>query len=237
MIEEPRLTAERIAASLAIDAGNNASVEADIDCFVDEAHRHHQSDLDALLTDPGVSSWLKGAYRSLVALQRNPNDPSALTKLDGIREAFNTAAIHVGAPLLAEKERRVGELAAALADRDERMAGLEPALADRDERVAGLEDALTDRDRGLAASKKAIARRDALIARLEKALAERNKFASGLAQQLAAVRANPIRAQYDLFVYRIFMVLLRFRFWMTPRFAEKCTNSANKRNPLRSIGG
>jgi hypothetical protein len=200
LIRAPVQGAERIAERLGIDRASDESVRAAIDGFVDKAHRHHASDEAALRANPEVADWLKGAYRSLAALQRNPNDPRALAELDRIRDAFNTAIAYVGAPILAEREKQLASLKAAVDRGNARIEELEKSLAGKDLLSKKLNDQLIK-----------------------------------LNEQLNAARMNPFRAPYDLLAFGVLTALLLFRFWMTPRLAEKCARSAEKRNPRRSV--
>jgi hypothetical protein len=187
LMADPGACAARIMASLTINGAANVAIKSAIYGFVDNARRHHPSDPAALYADPSVSGWLKGALRSLTALECNVNDPLALAELDRIREAFDAATLHVGTPILAEQERRVALL------------------------------------------KDSVDRANARVARLEESLAEKN----WLAEQFAAIQANPFRPYCDRFVYRILRTLLRHKSFMTQRFSERLARSAQKRNPLR----
>jgi chromosome segregation ATPase len=67
-------------------------VAAEIDGFLSRRYRHYKEDVEAVLENPRLSDWLRGAYQILggwVAAGENPQDFAAL---DRIRADFNSAA-------------------------------------------------------------------------------------------------------------------------------------------------
>ncbi len=103
-----REATDRVKSLLEIDLSQQQEAEKLIGSFISKRHMHHASDVATLMADESAPHWLKDAYAGVTALEANPEDAQALATLDAVREAFDTASAHLGAPVAAELKRRSG---------------------------------------------------------------------------------------------------------------------------------
>lgn len=63
-----------------------------IEQFLSPRYRHHSASFSDLVDDERICDWIKYSYKALKLLEANPNDLSAITRLDSIRRKFDTTS-------------------------------------------------------------------------------------------------------------------------------------------------
>jgi hypothetical protein len=122
-------------------------VVTEIEDFLSQKYRHHEVGTEAVLENPRLSGWLRGAYEILGNWARAGENPEDFAELDRIRADLNSAAPafsrliaagHAAAGKVAESDRELTKTKAKLAKVEEAKA----AVQDKTKRLeAELKDA------------------------------------------------------------------------------------------------
>jgi hypothetical protein len=125
----------------------SSQVVTEIEEFLSQKYRHHEEEPDAVLENPRLSGWLRGAYQVLGHWTRAGENPEDFAELDRIRLDLNSAAPafsrliaagHAAAEKVAESDRELTKTKAKLAKVEEAKA----AVQDKAKRLeAELKDA------------------------------------------------------------------------------------------------
>ena len=107
LLRDWRGTIDRLSQTLGVGWSNQASaVDREIDDFLSRELHHHDTSLEQLFLRPGVSVWVKTAYKELGDRDRlYENEVAALEALDEVRLNFD-AACDAFRPLVATELRR-----------------------------------------------------------------------------------------------------------------------------------
>ena len=159
VLNEWARTAEDAQAVLGITWPRMSSqVVTEIEDFLSPKYRHHEVEADAVLENPRLSDWLRGAYRILGNWARGGESPEDFAELDRIRSDLNSAAPafsrliaagHAAAEKISQFDR---ELTRAKAD----LAKVERAKAAVQDKATRLEAELKDARRHIRQSEKQI---------------------------------------------------------------------------------
>jgi hypothetical protein len=113
-------------------------VVTEIEEFLSQKYRHHEEEPEAVLENPRLSGWLRGAYRILGHWARAGEEPARLRRtgsdqvdLNSAAPAFSRliAAGHAAAGKVAETDRELTRTKAALARTEAKLAKVEEAKA------------------------------------------------------------------------------------------------------------
>lgn len=109
-------------------------VVTEIEDFLSPRYRHHEEEAEAVLENPRLSGWLRGAYRIVGNWARGGENPKDFAELDRIRAELNSAAPafsrliaagHAAAKNVAEAERELARTRAKLAKVEEAKAAVQ----------------------------------------------------------------------------------------------------------------
>lgn len=166
VLNEWARTAEDAQAVLGITWPRMSSqVVTEIEGFLSHKYRHHEEEADAVLENPRLSAWLRGAYRIVGNWARAEEDPKDFAELDRIRADLNSAAPafsrliaagHAAAGKAAEADRELTRTKAKLAKTEEAKA----AIQDKAKRLEG---ELKEANRRLRATEKQISQLEARL--------------------------------------------------------------------------
>ena len=70
---------------------NSPAVHAEIDAFLSNQQRHHEADFDAVVSNPGLSLWLRRTFAILFNWSEHGENKSDHAELDSIRQEFDRA--------------------------------------------------------------------------------------------------------------------------------------------------
>jgi len=133
-------------------------VVTEIEDFLSQKHRHHEQGAEAVLENPRLSDWLRGAYQILGNWARAGENPEDFAELDRIRADLNSAAPafsrliaagHAAAGKVAESDRELTKTKA-------KLAKVEEAKAAAQDKAKHLEAELKDARRHLRETDKQI---------------------------------------------------------------------------------
>jgi hypothetical protein len=113
-------------------------VAAEIDGFLSRRYRHYKEDVEAVLENPRLSAWLRGAYQVLGAWASAGENPQDFAALDRIRADFNSAS-PAFSRLIAAGKTATGKFTQAdrmLAETQAKLAKAEQARTAAQEKVA-----------------------------------------------------------------------------------------------------
>jgi hypothetical protein len=137
MLNEWARTAEDAQAVLGISWPRmSGQVVTEIEDFLSPRYRHHEEEAEAVLENPRLSGWLRGAYRILGNWARAGENAQDFAELDLIRSDLNSAAPafsrliaagHAAAGKVAETDRELTRTRAALARTEAKLAKVEVA--------------------------------------------------------------------------------------------------------------
>ena len=136
----------------------SSHVVAEIEDFLSEKYRHHEEGAEAVLENPRLSDWLRGAYQIFGNWARAGENPQDFAELDRIRLELNSAApafsrlIAAGQAAAGKVVQSDRELAKAKAD----LAKIKEAKAAVQDRAKRLEAELKEARRDLRATEKEI---------------------------------------------------------------------------------
>ena len=128
-------------------------VAAEIEAFVSKQYRHHEEDIGAVLENPRLSAWLRGAYRILGGWVTAGERPEDFAELDRIRAEFNSAAPAFSRLIAAGKTA-----AEQVCEAHTRLARAEKAKTAAKQKAARLEAELGEARRRLRDTERQIAR-------------------------------------------------------------------------------
>jgi hypothetical protein len=141
-------TAEDAQATLGITWPRmSCQVVTEIEAFLSQRYRHHEEETEAVLENPRLSGWLRGAYQVFGHWASAGEKPEDFAELDRIRAELNSAAPafsrliaagHMAAGKVAQSDRELAKTKAKLAKVEEARA----AVQDKAKRLeAELKDA------------------------------------------------------------------------------------------------
>ncbi len=123
-----------------------AEVQSDIGSFVDGELQHHAPSLGDLASRREIPDCVKGAYAALLALEANPDDATAIAKLDEVQSMFDSAAAIFGAATFPEIGARENVFARVRKSQAEEIDALAAMAQGREEEIVRLGAALATRE-------------------------------------------------------------------------------------------
>jgi hypothetical protein len=145
LLNNPIRTAREVASHVADGwPAMNKDAEREIGVFVDIAQCHHFAKLEELRYPVAAYQMLKETYEACAALVYHPADEKTQSRLDGVRTAFESAAMSFALFLPAHEEalRVCNEKIAAL---DQMLAAQKAALREQGEKISALSEMLAAR--------------------------------------------------------------------------------------------
>ena len=145
----------------------SAQVVTEIEAFLSQKYRHHEEEPGAVLENPRLSGWLRGAYQVLGHWARAGEDPKDFFELDRIRMDMNSAAPafsrlimagHAAAEKVAESDRELTRTKAALAKAEAKLVKIEEVKEAVKDKAKRLEAELRDAHRHIRAVEKQVER-------------------------------------------------------------------------------
>jgi len=196
LIDDWRASVSTLAQTLEFDwPRRSATVDVEIDRFLDHRHRHHISSPQSIAAHPDALAWMTETMASLQRLQAKPYDANALQRLDDVRAEFDRASDALGAVLRAEEMAReelaqassahISALKGEAAQRDAYVGDLESDAAKRDATIRELEGAAAQRTKYITDLESDAAERDRRIRELEGAAAQRTRYITDLESDAA----------------------------------------------------
>jgi hypothetical protein len=143
----------------------SGQVVTEIEDFLSPRYRHHEEEAEAVLENPRLSGWLRGAYRILGNWARAGENPKDFTELDRIRADLNSAAPafsrliaagHAAAGKVVESDRELTRTKATLAKTEAKLARVEEARAAARDEAKRLGGELKDASRRLRETEKQV---------------------------------------------------------------------------------
>ena len=182
---------------LALPRRDGPLTETDIDAFLSPDLRHHHSGDEGLLSDTGISEWIRSSFRILEQWTRGAADRAHAGELDGIRAAFDAAAPAFGPALAAGQQagRECRALARELVHVSETLETTREAFRERDRRLDEQNQRLADNWKKLEAARHTLTERNQRLTvtwqQLEatrRTLADRERLLAASGKQLEAAR-------------------------------------------------
>ena len=161
---------------LSLPGRDGPATEADIDAFLSIDLRHHHRGDDGLLSDTGISEWIRNSFRILAQWTRGETRRADTGELDRIRTAFDAVAPAFGRALAAGQEagRECRVLARELINVSDTLETTREAFRERDRRLDEQNERLAENWKKLEAARHT--------------LTERNQRLTATWQQLEATR-------------------------------------------------
>ena len=117
LLTDWRRVVSRLSAELGLRwPRRSATVEVEIDKFLDGRHRHHALGEDRVKSHPDLAVWIKDAFQAFIDLDVGNNPGEAEHQLDRIREEFDLACQLLGSLARSEEMAR-SEYEASTTDR------------------------------------------------------------------------------------------------------------------------
>ena len=185
LMSDWRSVIDKINAALAVNLNREGDAQIQVDSFLTDEYKHHESPVEAIFANDKLSWWLKDAFQSLMKLEVEANNVDALARLDHLRADFDHASLHLGGPVLATLANREDHLVAQLnAEREAQVANLSREIAERDGQSAVLKQTVDERDETIAELGRQASNFSAEIDDLKRQLAEARVSHDALASEL-----------------------------------------------------
>ncbi len=182
---------------LSLPRRDGPATQTDIDAFLSPDLRHHYSGDDGLLSDTGISEWIRGSFRILEQWTRGEADRGHAGELDRIRTAFDAAAPAFGRAVASGQEagRECRVLARELLNVSEILETTREAFQERDRRLDEQNQRLAENWKKLEAARHTLTERNQRLTvtwqQLEatrRTVADREQQLAAAGQQLEAAR-------------------------------------------------